>query len=106
MFGSRSSNSLSFLALKMPSTRNGTRKPGANLCQSVNRVDGISKIEGQAAKGSGERAGKRVSFKSADHYYPTAAMTFNSIAIGVGNAVTSIVVRVGFGLAGPAKYSA
>ena len=38
--------------------------------------------------------------------YPTAAITFNSIAIGVGNAVTSIVVRVGFGLAGPAKYSA
>ncbi len=38
--------------------------------------------------------------------YPTAAITFSSIAIGVGNAVTSIVVRVGFGLAGPAKYSA
>ena len=38
--------------------------------------------------------------------YPTAAITFSSIAIGVGNAVTSIVVRVGFGLTGPAKYSA
>jgi hypothetical protein len=38
--------------------------------------------------------------------YPTAAITFSSIAIGVGNAMTSIVVRVGFGLAGPAKYSA
>ena len=38
--------------------------------------------------------------------YPAAAITFSSIAIGVGNAVTSIVVRVGFGLAGPAKYSA
>ena len=38
--------------------------------------------------------------------YPTAAITFSSIAIGVGNAVTLIVVRVGFGLAGPAKYSA
>src|SRR3954470_7406460 len=35
-----------------------------------------------------------------------AAITFNSIAIGVGNAVTSIVVRVGFGLSAPAKYSA
>ena len=89
----------------MPSTRK-RRKSGANLCQSVNRADGISKIEGKAAKGSGERAGKRVSFKSVDNYYPTAAITFSSIAIGVGNAVTSIVVRVGFGLAGPAKYSA
>ena len=39
-------------------------------------------------------------------FYPTAAITFSSIAIGVGNAVTSIVVRVGFGLAWPAKYSA
>lgn len=38
--------------------------------------------------------------------YPTAAITFSSIAIGVGKAVTSIVVRVGFGLPGPAKYSA
>lgn len=38
--------------------------------------------------------------------YPTAAITFSSIAIGVGNAVTSIVVRVGFGLAWPAKNSA
>jgi len=38
--------------------------------------------------------------------HPTAAITLSSIAIGVGNAVTSIVVRVGFGLAGPAKYSA
>jgi hypothetical protein len=40
------------------------------------------------------------------HVYPTAAITLSSIAIGVGSAVTSIVVRVGFGLAGPAKYSA
>ncbi len=39
-------------------------------------------------------------------YYPTAAMTFSSIAIGVGSAPTSIVVRVGFGLPDPAKYSA
>ena len=38
--------------------------------------------------------------------YPTAAMTFSSIAIGVGSAMTSIVVRVGFGLPSPAKYSA
>ena len=38
--------------------------------------------------------------------HPIAAITFNSIAIGVGSAVTSIVVRVGFGLAGPAKYCA
>ena len=57
-------------------------------------------------KGSGERAGKGGSFKSVDDYYPTAAITFSSIAIGVGNAVTSIVVRVGLGLAVPAKYSA
>lgn len=77
-----------------------------NLCKSANRGDGVSEIEGKAAKGSGERAWKRGSFKSADHLYPTAAITFSSIAIGVGNAVTSIVVRVGFGLAWPAKYSA
>ena len=73
---------------------------------TANQADGISKIEGKPAKGSGERAGKRVSFNSVDNDYPTAAITFSSIAIGVGNAVTSIVVRVGFGLAGPAKYSA
>jgi len=36
----------------------------------------------------------------------TAAITLSSIAMGVGSAVTSIVVRVGFGLPGPAKYSA
>ena len=41
-----------------------------------------------------------------DSAYPTAAMTFNSIAIGVGNAPTSIVVRVGFGLVSPEKYCA
>src|SRR5438132_8477870 len=38
--------------------------------------------------------------------YFSAAMTFSSIAIGVGSAVTSTVVRVGFGLPSPAKYSA
>ena len=31
---------------------------------SVNRADGISEIEGKAAKGSGERVGKGASFKS------------------------------------------
>src|SRR5437762_690740 len=31
---------------------------------SVNGADGISDIEGKAAKGSGERVGKRASFKS------------------------------------------
>ena len=36
---------------------------------------------------------------------PIVAMTFNSTAIGVGRAPISIVVRVGFGLPGPAKYS-
>ncbi len=38
--------------------------------------------------------------------YPTAAITLSSIAIGVGSAVISTVVRVGFGLLGPAKCSA
>src|ERR1700720_636554 len=38
--------------------------------------------------------------------HPTAAMTLSSIAIGVGSAVTSTVVRVGVGLPAPAKYSA
>jgi hypothetical protein len=44
--------------------------------------------------------------ESADSYCFSAAITFNSIAMGVGNAVISIVVRVGFGLPSPAKYSA
>lgn len=34
------------------------------------------------------------------------AMIFSSTAIGVGSAPTSMVVRVGLGLPGPAKYSA
>jgi hypothetical protein len=38
--------------------------------------------------------------------YPTAAITLSSIAIGVGNAPISIVVRVGFGLPSPEKYCA
>src|SRR6266487_5825767 len=33
---------------------------------------------------------------SGRQFYPTAAITLSSIAIGVGNAPTSIVVRVGF----------
>jgi hypothetical protein len=37
---------------------------------------------------------------------PNAAITLSSTAIGVGKAVTSMVVRVGFGLPDPAKYSA
>ena len=35
-----------------------------SIVPSVNRVDGISEIEGKAAKGSGERVGKGASFKS------------------------------------------
>src|SRR5437879_12891091 len=38
--------------------------------------------------------------------YFSAAITLSSIAIGVGSAVTSTVVRVGFGLPWAAKYSA
>jgi RNA polymerase sigma factor (sigma-70 family) len=38
--------------------------------------------------------------------HATAAITLSSIAIGVGKAVISIVVRVGFGLPAPAKCSA
>ena len=33
-------------------------------CYPVNRADGISEIEGKAAKGSGEQVGKGASFKS------------------------------------------
>ena len=33
---------------------------------SMNRGDGVSEIEGKAAKGSGERVGKGASFKSAE----------------------------------------
>jgi len=35
----------------------------ANSCELVNGTEGISDIEGKAATGSGERAGKRASFK-------------------------------------------
>jgi hypothetical protein len=48
----------------------------------------------------------RKSAKSADDYFPTVAITLSSIAIGVGSALTSTVVRVGLGLPAPAKYSA
>ncbi len=34
-----------------------------NYCGLVNGAEGISDIEGEAAMGSGERAGKRASFK-------------------------------------------
>jgi len=37
-----------------------------NLCKSANGGDGISDIEGKAARASGERVGKRASFKFAD----------------------------------------
>src|SRR5438309_7461196 len=53
-----------------------------------------------------EKINLRKSAKSADIYSVSAAITFSSIAIGVGSAVTSTVVRVGFGLPSPAKYSA
>ena len=66
----------------------------------------LSQIEDENVRETKSATNLYKSTKSADHHYPTAAITFNSIAIGVGNAVTSIVVRVGFGLAGPAKYSA
>ena len=36
----------------------------ANLCEFVNGAEGVSDIEGKAAAGSGERAGKQASFKS------------------------------------------
>ena len=35
----------------------------ANSCELVNGTEGISDKEGKAATGSGERAGKRASFK-------------------------------------------
>ena len=37
---------------------------------------------------------------------PITAIPFTSIAMGVGSALISIVVRVGLGLPGPAKHSA
>ena len=37
-----------------------------NLCKSANGGDGISDIERNAARASGERFGKRASFKFAD----------------------------------------
>ena len=62
MFGSSSSNSRPFQALKMPiNAKTGQEKPRSDLCQSVNRAVGTSEIEGKAAKGSGERVGKRAS---------------------------------------------
>ena len=50
--------------------------------------------------------GERRLLACAPRRQPTAAITFSSIAMGVGNAVTSTVVRVGFGLPSPAKYTA
>ena len=38
--------------------------------------------------------------------YGMVAMTLSSMAMGVGRQLISSVVRVGFGLPGPAKYSA
>jgi len=38
-------------------------KAWANSCELVNGTEGISDMEGKAARGSGERAGKRESFK-------------------------------------------
>jgi hypothetical protein len=42
----------------------------------------------------------------ANYRAPTYAITFNSIAIGVGRQFTWMVVLVGLGLPDPAKYSA
>jgi hypothetical protein len=38
-----------------------------NLCEFVNGAEGVSDIEGKAATGSGERAGKQASFKFTRH---------------------------------------
>jgi len=45
------------------------------------------------------------SAKSVDDYSCNVAITLSSMAIGVGSAPTSTVVRVGFGFPSPAKYS-
>jgi len=42
--------------------------------KSVNRADGISEIEGKAAKGSGERVGRRASFKIRVHLWPISSV--------------------------------
>ena len=42
--------------------------------KSVNRADGISEIEGKAAKGSGERVGRRASFKICVHLWPISSV--------------------------------
>jgi hypothetical protein len=39
-----------------------------DLRESVNRADGISEIEGKAARGGSERLGKGASFKSVDRF--------------------------------------
>jgi hypothetical protein len=49
-----------------------------NPCEFVNGAQGISDIEGKAATGSGERAGKQSSFKfvSMRPRFPSAAALF------------------------------
>jgi hypothetical protein len=42
--------------------------PYLNLCKSAQSSWWVSEIEGKAAKGSGERVGKRASFNSADAF--------------------------------------
>ena len=42
--------------------------------KSVNRADGISEVEGKAAKGSGERVGRRASFKIRVHLWPISSV--------------------------------
>src|SRR5438067_3749015 len=41
----------------------------AKLCEFVNGAEGVSDIEGKAAAGSGERAGKQASFKFVSGFF-------------------------------------
>ncbi len=49
---------------------------------------------------------RELKFAARYDFFSRNAMIFSSIAIGVGSAVTSTVVRVGLGLPEPAKASA
>src|SRR6266404_7347819 len=53
-------------ALFMNKNSSSTDSNGSNLRKSANGAEGISDIEGKAARESGERVGERASFKSVD----------------------------------------
>ena len=103
-------------ALARLTVANATEERPMSNSESGSEIGGMTSVSSQIFERrimgrDGARPSILKSMSSAlsavfDGFHPTAAITLSSIAIGVGSAPTSIVVRVGFGLPGPAKYSA